>query len=317
LARLPAVKNSGGSMWPSRSQKLDELDRGLLEFSSADTPLIGITDKVARRTLAQQMIASLRRLDHTAILKDRDIHPDRTNPDIDLFDPERAALWYARNGNLDEAIWLTFLSIHFGKHGKYGWRMVRDIYSGLGTGRWTWERAAAQPNEFRIWLRANRAGIGGAFGNHRKYETLNADSGSSTALVIESFVTLCSPSPSGYFSALVRSTGNDPAKIFDAAYRGLPIARFGRLAKFDFLALLGRMDLAPVRPGSAYLRGATGPLRGARLLVDGDANSRRSADDLDRILQRLDQTLNVGMQVMEDSICNWQKSPRKFIHFRG
>jgi hypothetical protein len=195
--------------------------------------------------------------------------------------------------------------------------MLRDVYSGLGIGRWTCARAFAQPNGFRTWLSANRAGIGGAFGNHRKYETLDTDSKSSTAVVIESFVQSCSPSPSGYFAALTHSTGNDPKQIFDAAYKHLRIARFGRLAKFDFLSLLGRMDLAPVKPGSAYLRGATGPLRGAQLLVDGDPSPGRSADELDEILQRLDQVLDVGMQVLEDSICNWQKSPRKFVHFRG
>lgn len=101
------------------------------------------------------------------------------------------------------------------------------------------------------------------------------------------------------------------------ADNGLNITRFGRLAKFDFLALLGRMDLAPITPGSAYLKGATGPLRGSKLLVDGDPKSRKTAAELDEILKRLDQTLGVGMQVMEDSICNWQKSPRKFTHFRG
>lgn len=101
------------------------------------------------------------------------------------------------------------------------------------------------------------------------------------------------------------------------AYNNLTIARFGRLAKFDFLALLGRLDLAPVAPGSAYLSGATGPLQGARLLVDGNANSKSNAKDLDAVLQQLDGLLGVGMQVMEDSICNWQKSPSRFVHFRG
>lgn len=225
-------------MWPSRLERLEQLGRDFLNFSRDDTALLGIADDLSRRTLAQQMVASLRRLDYTAILKRRDIHPYRANPQSDLFDPERAAMLYARNGNANEAIWLVFLAIHFGKHAKHGWRMVRDVYSGLGTGSWTWQRVSGQPNAFRNWLRANRAGIGGAFGNHRKYETLNADSKSSTALVIESFVELFSPSPSGYFSPLVRSTGNDPTKIFDVAYHGLTIARFGRLAKFDFLALL-------------------------------------------------------------------------------
>jgi hypothetical protein len=304
-------------MWPSRRQRMEQLDRGLQKFSREDITLVGLTDPIARQTLAKQMIASLRRLDYTDIIKRRDIHPNRANPDSALFDPERAALFHARAGNLDEAIWLIFLSVHFGKHGKHGWRILRDVYSGLGTGRWTWERASAEPNAFRAWLRTNRPRIGGAFGNHRKYETLDADSKSSSAVVIESFVDLCSPSPSGYFAGLTRSTGNDPNAIFDAAYQGLTIARFGRLAKFDFLALLGRMDLAPLKPGSAYLRGSTGPLRGARLLIDGDPNSPTKADVLDEVLQRLDDILGVGMQVMEDSICNWQKSPRKFVHFRG
>jgi hypothetical protein len=34
-------------------------------------------------------------------------------------------------------------------------------------------------------------------------------------------------------------------------------------------------------------------------------------------LLELDATLGVGMQVMEDSLCNWQKSPIRFKHFRG
>jgi Alpha-glutamyl/putrescinyl thymine pyrophosphorylase clade 3 len=172
---------------------------------------------------------------------------------------------HARAGNLDEAIWLIFLSVHFGKHGVHGWRMLRDVYSGLGTGRWTWKRASNKPNGFHAWLKANRSRIGGAFGNHRKYETLDPYSQSSTVLVLESFVQLCSPSPSSYFATLTRSIGNDPKNIFDAAYHGLTIDRFGRLGKFDFLALLGRVDLAPLKPGSAYLRGSTQLVRcGAR-----------------------------------------------------
>ena len=70
-----------------------------------------------------------------------------------MFDPERAALFHTRNGNPDEAIWLIFLSIHFGKHGRHGWRMLRDVYSGLGAARWSWDRVSAQPGVFRKWLK--------------------------------------------------------------------------------------------------------------------------------------------------------------------
>ena len=31
----------------------------------------------------------------------------------------------------------------------------------------------------------------------------------------------------------------------------------------------------------------------------------------------LDLRLQVGMQVFEDALCNWQKSPVHFEHFRG
>ena len=264
-----------------------------------------------------QMIASLRRLDYTQAIRSRHISTNRTDPTSDLFDPERAAALLARTGQVDEAIWLIFLATHFGQHGRHKWRMLRDVYSGLGVGTWTWARVSADPQQFRTWLQQNVQNIRGAFGNHRKYETLNPASNNGTATVIESFVQCFAPSPSRWFATLVRSVGNDPHVLFDESYNRLTIARFGRLAKFDFLALLGRLDLAPISPGSAYLTGATGPLRGARLLIDGNASSTTRAVDLDEILRQLDQHLNVGMQVMENSICNWQKSPHRFVHFRG
>jgi hypothetical protein len=300
-----------------RSAKLLQLNQGLQNFSNNQQRLLGVVNASQRNTLAMQMIASLRRLDYTRLIKSRDISPDRGNPDTDLFEPERAAALLARNGQIDEAIWLIFLATHFGQHGRHGWRMLRDVYSGLGSGRWTWNRISSNPQQFRVWLQQNWQQIRGAFGNHRKYETLNPASNNGTATVVESFVQCFTPSPSGWFAAIVRSSGNNPHTVFDMAYDNLTIARFGRLAKFDFLALLGRLDLAPVAPGSAYLSGATGPLRGARLLVDGNASSISKAKDLDAILQQLDVLLGVGMQVMEDSICNWQKSPRRFVHFRG
>jgi hypothetical protein len=304
-------------VWPTRSIKINQLDHGLQIFSKQEHNLLGIVNPAHRKTLVLQMIASLRRLDYTRLIKSRHISPNRTDPASDLFDPERAATLYARNGQTDEAIWLVFLATHFGQHGRHGWRMFRDVYSGLGSAKWTWSRVSANPQQFRAWLQQNFQQVGGAFGNHRKYETLNPASNNGTAHVVESFVHCFQPSPSRWFAELVRSAGNDPHMVFDAAYNGLTIARFGRLAKFDFLALLGRLDLAPIAPGSAYLSGATGPLRGARLLIDGNSSSTTRAADLDAILRQLDGVLNVGLQVMEDSICNWQKSPHRFIHFRG
>jgi len=35
------------------------------------------------------------------------------------------------------------------------------------------------------------------------------------------------------------------------------------------------------------------------------------------MLDELDEDLVIGMEVLEDALCNWQKSPLKFEHFKG
>jgi hypothetical protein len=85
------------------------------------------------------------------------------------------------------------------------------------------------------------------------------------------------------------------------------------LARFDYLTMVGKLELAAILPGSTYLEGSSGPLDGARLLFG--RNER--AQVLDAWLVELGEQLGVGMQVLEDALCNWQKSPNKFRPFRG
>jgi hypothetical protein len=95
------------------------------------------------------------------------------------------------------------------------------------------------------------------------------------------------------------------------------VRRFGRTGRFDYLTMLGKIGIAPIIPGSAYLAAATGPRRGARLLFGGTTAAALSNRNLEHWLAGLDQELNVGMQVLEDALCNWQKSPDRFRPFRG
>jgi hypothetical protein len=166
------------------------------------------------------------------------------------------------------------------------------------------------------WLQQNKNQIGGGFGNHRKRESLND---AFTGKTIESYVKWVGPdrSHAKLVGELVRTGGNHPHSIFDHFYNSMRVHRFGRLGKFDFLSLVGRLGLAPIKPGAAYLQGASGPLDGARLLFGGATNAALSEATLETYLQDLDAMLDVGMQVMEDSLCNWQKSPNQFVHFRG
>ena len=91
------------------------------------------------------------------------------------------------------------------------------------------------------------------------------------------------------------------------------ISRFGRLARFDYLTMIGKLGLAPIEPGSTYMQSSTGPVEGARLLFE----TNNSPKTLDRWLVDLGTQLKVNMQVLEDALCNWQKSPDRFVPFRG
>lgn len=148
---------------------------------------------------------------------------------------------------------------------------------------------------------------------------MSATSARGTAAVIESYLAWIGPerSHAKRFAEFVRAGGNDPRSIFDYVYQEMHVVGFGRLGKFDYLSLLGRLGLAPLQPGRPYLVGSTGPLKGARLLFGGHPAAPLKAKDLEGWICELDADLRVGMEVMEDALCNWQKSPSNFVRFRG
>ena len=109
----------------------------------------------------------------------------------------------------------------------------------------------------------------------------------------------------------------DPYATFDALYEQMDVPRFGRTAKFDFLTMVSKVGLASIEPQHPYLIGATGPQRGAKLLVANDPTAPIEVAILSDVVVRLGRALSVGMQVMEDALCNWQKSQFAYAPFRG
>jgi hypothetical protein len=306
---------------PRDNKLASDLSAGIEIYERDIRPLPGIDDAATREVLIEQFLASIHRVEYVKRLGSRDISPRRADPHDDLFDPLKAAVLNLRNGNRDEAFWLVFLSVHFGKHGRSGWRYLRDVYGQLGgQRRWDWQNTSTAPAEFRAWLSAHQAELrrpGGGFGNHRKYESLDGHSTAGTGAVVESYVewVAAAPSHAALVEDAVVAARGDARLAFDHLYSALAasVHRFGRLARFDYVAMLGKLGLAPIEPGSAYLRDATGPLRGARALF----GRHHTAATLDRWLVEIDVELRVGMQVLEDALCNWQKSPHKFEQFRG
>jgi len=300
------------------------LNDRLVSFDQNETPLRGIQNPQVRTVLVEQLLASIHRVNFVSQIRQRQISNRRADPNDELFDPLKAAILQQRHGNIDESFWLVFLFVHFGRNTKGGWRYAREVYGRLGIGsRWDWASVSTDPAAFRAWLDAHqrdlkRVGVPGGFGNHRKYQSLAAYSRNGTGAAVESYVRWVNPprTHSQLIDQMCALAGNDPQRAFDELYRSMKaVTSFGRMARFDYLTMIGKLQLAPIEPGFAYLQDSTGPLDGARLLIGG--RRRLSTRELELLLVDLNRRLNVGMQVIEDGLCNWQKSPRRFVRFRG
>lgn len=255
---------------------------------------------------------------------ERRVHsPRRCDAHDVMFDPIIAAYTLSREGRLDDAVWLVFLATQFGKHSLDGWKLCANVLGSFGNGPiWTREVYGARSIDFEAMLESNsvnlsKPSIAGRYSNHRQYVSRKPEV---IAMIFrESYAWLFQ---FGSFSERVREVhrhkGQEPKGVFTALYDSMrSVHSFGRLGAFDFLTMIGKLDLAPILPESTYLVGATGPLRGARLLFHGAVDHPITSREMQKQFDRLDDFLSIGMQPLEDSVCNWQKSPQKFFHFRG
>ena len=301
----------------------DDLRKKLEEYSDKHKKLVGINPSENKESLIEQMIDSLRRIKFVEAIRIRRISNLRADSSSELFDPIRAAIVHASNGDHEEACWLIFLAIHFGKSSVCGWNFVRDVYNALDSGYlWNWKRISYNPDAFTDWLSQNYQNFNNSnyrFGNHRKYESINPTKNNFTGIVTKSYVNwiLDSGSHKDLFLNALNSSQGDPRLTFRYLYKSMNVFRFGRTAKFDYLTMLAKIGLVKIEADSAYMGAATGPVDGARLLFSGASTTNISRNDLDKWLLDLDVHLQVGMQVLEDSLCNWQKSPNEYKAFRG
>lgn len=299
-----------------------DLVNRLDDYQSCKHILPGINKCTRRDVLVAQIIDSTRRIRYVSEIRKRPISPRRGDPNDELFDPLKAALLFQEREEIDEAFWMVFLFVHFGKHHMYGWRYARRVYGRLGsTDRWDWRTVSSDPQAFSSWLHSRIHDVKGrskpgGFGNHRKYQSLSACSSSGTGKAFETYVQWVDPTRGhlGLIDEALRQADSDPRKAFDILYRSMQsVASFGRLARFDYLTMLGKLGLSPIEPRHPYLHGSSGPLAGARLLF----GTNKETTSLDQLAGDLATHLNIEMQAMEDALCNWQKSPENFIRFRG
>jgi len=299
-----------------------------LKKHDAVQPMPGLSTQEELDTLVRQMVDSVARVKYVQAIVKRHQRlgtvPEKLDPKNARFDPLWAAVHFMKEGNTDEAFWLVFLFVLCGKHATKGYGLVRMVYGAFNDKFvWTWEKFSEDPNVFSHWLHQHLPAIKAArsefpFGNHRKYESLDE-----LDVVLRSYAEWIGPQRSHeeFIAAANKKAkaAGDPKKLFDYLYRDMKaVYRFGRTGKFDYLTMLGKLKLANIEPPSAYMVHATGPVRGARLLFGGSTDYKGfTKKQLDQMSIDLEKALGVGMQVIEDSLCNWQKSPDKYEHFSG
>jgi len=226
----------------------------------------------------------------------------RTKPITDIL------FWIRKadaQGNSGEVLWRTFLAGHFGRSTALtpdAEQSAGKLLCAFGSAPcWTWKRVSSSPDILRQWLNERRDQVKSLrFGNHRKYESHKPPI---LYRVVSSFLEWVKDNggtPSSAFKTMIDGAAE---ASFDSLYHSLRhVFRFGRTGTFDLLCLLGDLDILPVRPGSCYLIGSTGPLMGARKLW-----GRKKPQELNRLADSTARALKVPFDVFEDALCMWQK----------
>ncbi|MCY9846603.1 hypothetical protein [Pectobacterium jejuense] len=312
-----------------RHHAVPDLIVALQQFDHNEYPLQGLQSNAHYTTFAMQLIDSMRRILYVEATYGGEKHvtPLRAEPNSEYFDPLLAARIHHEQGNYDEACWLIFLFTHFGKSIKTNWQLCRDIYGGLGSRTWTWQSVTQDFPAFERWFKEvspelTRTSIQRQYGNHRKYETLKSSSGRSIPRVFRSYIEFvgrtCSHEARFAEAASVAPT---PEALFELLYSNMrSVISFGRTAKFDYLTMLRKTNLLNIQPGHLFLTGSTGPIKGSRLLFSNNRDFGDSVTVLNEKLAALSEILPLQylrMQVLEDALCNWQKSPSSYEYFGG
>lgn len=303
----------------STSPLVREVDAQLRK-ATTEIPLPGLFDEEAYTCFLYQLADSIRRISYVTTLSQKNTHLSNAHLKSIYFNPIKEAIALRNSNELDEAIWLIFIAICTGKHKDNGWELCRQIYTGLTTSvYWSWQNASREPISLANWIDANAARLKriSPFGNHRKFETFNPSNPNRISRTFESYISwaLSYQNHAGMIRELCVSSRGDN---FESVYHSLSsVRRFGRLARFDFLTMLGKLDLAPLEPSHAYIQGSSGPAEGVRQLLG--VQTSVAVPEANRILELLGMFLPYSfiMQVLEDALCNWQKDPTEYKYFPG
>lgn len=304
-----------------KNEKLSLEYTAAIHSFSGSCRLVGLTNDIRIDMLVAQIIDSVRRIEYLRLVAARAKSPALHTPYSGSFEPFGGAVVLNNAGKIDDAYWLLYLATHFGKHKDDGWNLTEDFYGRFGQGGvWDWASAKQDPAAIAKWLAkiypsGTTSGRSRRFGNHRKFETLKPGT-KGTGHALSTYISWINQfgSHQAMIASAQKFVGQNPQAVFAYLYKSLSkVAKLGRLGKFDLLCNWSNLMIAPIFPDKSYISGSTGPRAGAALLFGGNC----TVSQLDTCCSALGHHLKVSPQVIEDSLCNWQKSPEKYAFFRG
>ena len=308
--------------------KYRTLKKELDTLVAAGVNLPGIKDKKSNDVFIRQLIDSIRRVKYGFTIASRPASKYFTDPNDIRFDPLKAAVHYSKQGKNDEACWLVFLATHFGKSNQSGWRLTMDFYGAIGNRIWDWDTVTANLADFEdstvlAYQKMTQDNIVRVFSNHRKYESIRPNASRPFATVSRSYIAWVTThlNHGGLFLNASNETDGTPRQMFDFLYKSMNgVISFGRTGRFDYLTMLAKLGLADIDPPRTYMEGATGPYNGANLIFGLRETGAAGRRKLEKLVDKVEAGLSLGplgMQVMEDALCNWQKHPRRYVYFKG
>lgn len=281
----------------------------LWKYAATDILGKNIPDKYLSN-LASQTFDSIRRIQIYKIYRDKAFVAAKN--ELAFYHTSNPFILAQRPDlNIKDKIWILYLATYFGKSNKSKWVLFNRSSFRVNQSLITFTQIRKSPEIYYEYLNSIDLFEGTKFSNHRKYtkKSLNGSKGliNSMNFMIENMEE---------FNRKQKITFSEFYKLSHK------IPGFGRLASFDFTSTMAKCELNVEQPLSMYANNSTGPLKGLFLLLSVTKNSTSHQDQIDLSEKLTCWFLNnshifMVAQVLEDAICNWQKSPIHYERYFG
>jgi len=214
--------------------------------------------------------------------------------------------------SIESRVWFIYLATYFGKSNKSKWKLFKKAAYRHDNTLITIEEIQKDKDKYFLYLSSLDFFRNCNYSNHRKYTKKSLDGNKGVLNSMDFFI-----------RNLNKFINENPAD-FDSVYiKSRNIPNFGRMAGFDFTSSLSKCNLNVNEPDSMYHQNSTGPLRALKKMLDmaqvSDKSKSKQIDLGDNLLHWFQENTDIKFvaQVLEDSICNWQKEPTQYKRYFG